>query len=353
MPCPWLASAAAHARDAASYTAELTDAPRREAAIQTRLDALESVESEVENLDSLSRDDLEVERLVNEPTAASLAYGLDRLGQELKIAVIDFGGGTLDVTVMDFGQGVFEVRATSGDTQLGGGPTRMPIVREFIKEIFGREAETGVDPMECVAQGAAIQADVIGGEVGDIVLVDVTPLTLGIETLGGVATTLISRNSPVPVKHTEVFTTASDMQTAVTVHVFQGERPMAGDNTSLGEFNLTGLAPAPRGVPKIDVTFDIDATCYQGEKMLADFEDKLDQAAKERIEAAIKPLKDAVAAKNADEATAKAEELSKALQDVGAALYAQAEGAQAQASQPYSVSSGTRMKPRSGMPFAS
>lgn len=451
---------------------------------------------------------LEVARLVNEPTAASLAYGLDRLGQDLKIAVIDFGGGTLDVTVMDFGQGVFEVRSTSGDTQLGGtdmdqilvsyltdmfknttganvagdisaqarlreaveiakielststttrinlpyltavdgqpkhldmeltrtdlerlirpivercrpsieqalhdakldtnqidrivlvgGPTRMPVVREFIREIFGREAESGTDPMECVAQGAAIQAGIIEGEVGDIVLVDVIPLTLGIETLGGVATALIARNTSIPIKHTEVFTTASDMQTAVTVHVYQGERPMAADNTSLGEFNLTGLAPAPRGIPKIDVTFDIDANgilnvsardqasgksqsisitgstrlseedkkrmmdeaekysaadkqrretadklnnadaiCYQGEKMLADFANKLDDAAKDKIQAAIKETKEAIAGKNADEAMVKAEALSKVLQEAGAGIYAQSQQGQAQSSEPH------------------
>ena len=314
---------------------------------------------------------LEVVRLVNEPTAASLAYGIDRKGEEQRIAVIDFGGGTLDVTVMEFGKGVFEVRATSGDTQLGGtdmdqrvveylagqcreqsgidvhgdavamarlreaaeiakieltttstthislpylaetggkpchleldlrrtelerlvreviercrgpieqalgdagitareidrivfvgGPTRMPIVRKFFEEVFGRSAEMGVDPMECVACGAAIQAGVLSGEVSDIVLVDVTPLTLGVETLGGVATTLIGRNTPIPVKQKEIFTTAADMQTSVTIHVYQGERPMAADNTSLGEFNLDGLVPAPRGIPKIEVTFDIDS----------------------------------------------------------------------------------------------
>ena len=140
-----------------------------------------------------------------------------------------------------------------------GGPTRMPVVRKYFEGLFGREAEMGVDPMECVASGAAIQAGVLSGEVGDIVLVDVTPLTLGVETLGGVATALIARNTPIPVKHTETFTTAADMQTAVTIHVYQGERPMARDNASLGEFNLEGLAPAPRGVPKVDVTFDIDA----------------------------------------------------------------------------------------------
>ena len=140
-----------------------------------------------------------------------------------------------------------------------GGPTRMPMVRAFFEELVGHKGETGVDPMECVAQGAAIQAGVLAGEVGAIVLVDVTPLTLGIETLGGVATPLIARNTPIPVKRSEIFTTAADMQTSVTVHVFQGERPMALDNTSLGQFNLDGLPPAPRGVPKIEVTFDIDA----------------------------------------------------------------------------------------------
>ncbi|MDH4275702.1 MAG: molecular chaperone DnaK, partial [Gammaproteobacteria bacterium] len=316
---------------------------------------------------------LDVVRLVNEPTAAALAYGLDRAGQELRIAVIDFGGGTLDVTVMEFGNGVFEVKATSGDTQLGGtdmdrcvleyllerfrtlsgvdlrnermglarlkeateiakieltanmtthialpyiavqagapvhldmeftraelerqvapviercrapvqqaladarftpqdidrivfvgGPTRMPSVRRFFEALVERKAEMGVDPMECVAAGAAIQAGVLAGEsgLGDIVLVDVTPLTLGVETLGGVATALITRNTPIPVKHSETFTTAADLQTGVTIHVYQGERAMAKDNVSLGEFNLGGIPPAPRGVPKIDVTFDIDA----------------------------------------------------------------------------------------------
>ena len=277
---------------------------------------------------------LEVVRLVNEPTAAALAYGLDRSGEDLKIAVIDFGGGTLDVTIMEFGQGVFEVKSTSGDTQLGGtdmnekifdylvekfrtqtgvdlkadskasarlieaaevakielssnttthislpyitavggepkhldidvsrtelerlvrpvvercrgpieqalsdagitskdvdrivfvgGPTRMPVVRAYFEEFLGRKAESGVDPMECVASGAAIQAGVLSGEVGDIVLVDVTPLSLGVETLGGVSTVLIARNSPVPGKHTETFTTAADMQNSVTVNVVQG-----------------------------------------------------------------------------------------------------------------------------------
>jgi molecular chaperone DnaK len=311
-------------------------------------------------------------RLVNEPTAAALAFGLDRLGQEARIAVVDFGGGTLDVTILELGAGVFEVKATSGDTKLGGrdmderivewllqrleertkvdarhdrmamirlreaaefakielststsarislpfltrseaepvhfdlemtrtdlerligpvlercrgpveqalrdfgkptssldkvvfvgGPTRMPAVRDLFEQVLGRQAERGIDPMEAVACGAAVQAGVLGGELRDIVLVDVTPLTLGIETLGGVATSLIDRNTPIPIKKSEVFTTAADRQTAVTVHVLQGERPLAADNVSLGTFNLEGLPPAPRGIPKIEVTFDIDAS---------------------------------------------------------------------------------------------
>ena len=446
---------------------------------------------------------LEVVRLVNEPTAASLAYGLDRLKEDLRIAVIDFGGGTLDVTIMEFGQGVFEVKATSGDTKLGGtdmdqrlvnyfaerfldqngvdlktdvkamarlkeaaemakielststtthislpyiatkaneplhfeldmtrtelerqvreviercrgpidqalkdagygakeinrvvfvgGPTRMPIVRKYFEDFFGQTAEKGIDPMECVACGAAIQAGVLAGEEGldEIVLVDVTPLTLGVETLGGVATPLISRNTPIPVKKTETFTTAADMQTTVTVHVFQGERPMSSDNTKLGEFNLDGIPPAPRGIPKIEVTFDIDsngilnvtakdtatnksqsisitgstrlsedekkrmvdeaeryadedkfhreeadklndadAICYQAEKMLADFSDKLTDELKGRLETGLRNTREAITARNVSEAAQHSEKLSKDVQEAGVVVYSQTPGAE-------------------------
>ena len=319
---------------------------------------------------------LEVARIINEPTAAALAYGLDRVEKELKIMVFDLGGGTLDVTMMDVGRPdpkeppVFEVLSTNGDTQLGGtdmdnalidyiahefkasngidlrndkmaiqrvreaaekakielstvpttdinmpfitadasgakhlgmsltrakleelvrptidrcrgpleravedaklaskdvdriilvgGPTRMPIVRKFVEEFMGKEVERGVDPMECVAKGAAIQAGVIAGEVHDLLLLDVTPLSLGVETLGGVLTKVIERNTTIPARRSQVFSTAADFQTTVTIHVLQGERPMAADNVSLGMFNLTGIPPAPRGVPQIEVAFDID-----------------------------------------------------------------------------------------------
>ncbi len=437
---------------------------------------------------------IEVVRLVNEPTAAALAYGLDRSGEDIKIAVIDFGGGTLDVTIMEFGQGVFEVKATSGDTQLGGtdmneklfdhlaeqfktqtgvdikadrkasarlieaaemakielttsttthvslpyiaadkhleldltrtelerlvrpvverckgpieqalsdasisggidrvilvgGPTRMPVVREYFEGLLGKKAEGGVDPMECVASGAAIQAGVLSGEVGDIVLVDVTPLSLGVETLGGVVSALISRNAPIPVKHTETFTTAADMQTSVTVHVVQGERPMAADNTSLGQFNLDGLVPAPRGIPKIDVTFDIDASgilnvtakdvatgksqsikitastrlsneakermikeaeqyaeddkkrkdeadklnaadavCYEAERMLADYGDKLESVLRAKIEVKLKETKEALQSRDIALAGERSEELKELMKQAGSAIYAQSKG---------------------------
>jgi molecular chaperone DnaK len=313
---------------------------------------------------------LEVERIINEPTAAALAYGLDKKADS-KILVFDLGGGTLDVTIMELGDGVFEVKSTSGDTELGGtdmdealleyivkdfkekegvdlkkdsmalqrlreaaekakielsttvetdinlpyitadssgpkhlnmkinrakleelvkpiidkcekpitqaladakltaaelskvilvgGPTRMPIVQEFVKKVVGVEPERGIDPMESVAMGAAIQGGVLSGEVKDVLLLDVTPLSLGIETLGGVFTKLIERNTTIPAKKAQTFSTAADNQTTVDIHVLQGERPLAKDNKTLGRFQLTGILPAPRGVPQIEVTFDIDA----------------------------------------------------------------------------------------------
>ncbi len=314
---------------------------------------------------------LEVVRLVNEPTAACLAYGLDKNDKEMKIMVYDLGGGTLDVTIMEFGNGVFEVKSTSGDTQLGGtdmdkaivdfliaevnkqfgidvskdnqamqrlkeaaekakielsttltteislpflskkgdqpinfsytldrakleslvmpiieksakpvkqalqdakieseqldrviligGPTRMPIVQRYVGQLVGKTIERGVDPMEAVALGAAIQGGVLTGEVKDIVLLDVTPLTLSIETVGGVATPIIERNTTIPVKKSQVFSTVEDFQTNVDIHVVQGERPLAKDNIDLGRFSLTGIPPAKRGIPQIEVTFDIDS----------------------------------------------------------------------------------------------
>jgi molecular chaperone DnaK len=314
---------------------------------------------------------LEVLRIINEPTAASLAYGLDKMDKNHRILVYDLGGGTFDVSILELGDGVFEVKSTNGNTRLGGddfdqnvmnyiadtfkseygidlrndkmalqrlkeaaekakielsasmqtninlpfitadatgpkhidmnltrakfnelthdlvestlepmrkalkdaglsinevdkvilvgGSTRIPAVVEVVKNFTGKEPSKGVNPDECVAVGAAIQAGVLTGDVKDILLLDVTPLTLGIETYGGVATALIQRNTTIPTRKSQVFSTAADGQTSVEIHVVQGERPMAGDNKTLGRFTLSGIAPAPRGIPQIEVTFDIDA----------------------------------------------------------------------------------------------
>ena len=443
---------------------------------------------------------LEVVRLVNEPTAACLAYGLDKADKEMKILVYDLGGGTLDVTIMEFGGGVFEVKSTSGDTQLGGtdmdnaivefllgeikkqnsvdiskdiqamqrlreaaekakielstvltseinlpfltqdanknpvhftyslsraklesivlplverstkpvmqalkdaklepnnidkvilvgGPTRMPIVQRYVEQLLGKKAERGVDPMEAVALGAAIQAGVLTGEVKDIVLLDVTPLTLSIETLGGVATHLIDRNTTIPVKKSQIFTTAENNQTQVDIHVVQGERALAKDNIDLGRFQLTGVPPSPRGVPQIEVTFDIDSNgilhvtakdmatnksqsmdiiaphkmskddidkkmdewkkyeeedkkikenieakngaeslIYTTESTLREYKDKIPKEVYGKINGIKEDLEKAVKAEDYEGMKSKSEDLGKALQEIGSSMYKGAQG---------------------------
>lgn len=453
---------------------------------------------------------LKVLRIINEPTAACLAYGLDKAGKEQKIMVFDLGGGTLDVTILEMGwddehkAATFEVISTSGDTQLGGtdmdnvlidyivnqfkrdtgidlkndkmaiqrvreaaekakvelsstvttdinlpfvtadqtgpkhltmtinrakldelvspiidrckhpietalsdakltakgvdkvilvgGPTRMPIVQKFVEDYVGKKIERGVDPMECVALGAAIQAAIIKGEAKDVLLLDVTPLSLGLETLGGVCTKLIDRNTTVPTRKSQVFSTAADNQTAVTIRVLQGERQMADDNVELGRFDLIGIPPAPRGIPQVEVTFDIDANgivhvtakdlgtgkeqsikitapkklskeeiekfvkeaekfasedtkrkeevetrnqadtlAYATEKALKEYGDKVNADEKKNIEEKIKELRETLKGKDSDKMKKAMEELSKASHKLAEEVYKKtAEAAKAQ-----------------------
>jgi molecular chaperone DnaK len=336
-----------------------------------------------------------LETEINLPYATATQTGPKHLSMKLSRSKLEqLVEPIIKRCIHPFEQALKDAKLTKDDIQkviLVGGPTRMPIVQKFIEDHVGKKVERGIDPMECVAIGAAIQGAILGGEITDMVLLDVTPLTLGIETLGGVRTPLIERNTTIPTKKSQIFSTAADYQTSVTIHVLQGERPMASDNVSLGQFNLVGIPPAPRGVPQVEVSFDIDASgilnvsakdlgtgkeqkmtitastklaendvkkmvneakqfeeqdkqrkdeveirnaadslMYTAEKTKTDLADKLSSDLIDKLNAAIVAVKSALEGKDTAKIKSETEKLQKVLGEVGTAAYQQAAQRQAQ-----------------------